>query len=314
MGCWYKTCGLTNLPIMSGEDTYVFVLERVNEMHDHCYASHLYKPLLLPFISTYNDYGGGENSRGTAFQVVMDGIRKNLVEMQVGENEIHDIAVSRDAWEEELFFEAAHEGRLRIHWGGEQELDFVMIRKDVVDDLIASYEFEEYVGENKGTRGYRNSYVRYRLGDVVAGIDEFFDASVRIQKQMAWRWPRLDMLAFAMLEEGESKNRVAQWCRHDLGHRYCHVADARGAIVELLIQGDRVAAREIMEAHLTGMFVDRFMGMTRKSWIPGGHEGSQSQEYDGYRALIASMIRTMDERDARYAAEDGEDEEDDEDV
>jgi hypothetical protein len=29
MGCWNKTCGLTNLPIMCGEKTYVFVLERV---------------------------------------------------------------------------------------------------------------------------------------------------------------------------------------------------------------------------------------------------------------------------------------------
>lgn len=31
MGSWNKTCGLTNLPIMCGEKTYVFVLERESD-------------------------------------------------------------------------------------------------------------------------------------------------------------------------------------------------------------------------------------------------------------------------------------------
>ena len=306
MGSWNKTCGLTNLPIMSGEDTYVFVLQRVDEMHDHCYATHLYKPLLLPFVSTYNDYGGGENSRGAAFTMVMDGIRDHLVEMPLGENEYHDIAVSKDAWGEDLFFEAEHEGRLRINRGGEADLAFVMMRKDVIDDLMDTYEFEEYVGAGKGTHGYANSYVRYRMADVLADIDSFFDAMLRIQQEKGLKWPKMDLLAFVFLDEPGTKNRAADWCRHDLGYRYCHVVDVRGTVIELLMQGKRDLAHEIMSEHLKGKFVDTFMGMTRKSWIPGGHEGSQQEDFAPYRALISSMNKVMDERDARYAAEDGD--------
>lgn len=77
--------------------------------------------------------------------------------------------------------------------------------------------------------------------------------------------------------------------------------------MELLMKGDRDLARDLMVEHLKGMFVNTFMEITRKSWIPGGQEGSQQQEYDPYRALMASMNKVMDARDSRYAAEDGDD-------
>ena len=307
MGCWNKTCGLTNLPIICGEQTYVFVLERAKEIHDHCYSTHLYRPLLLPFVSTYNDYGGGEDSNGVAFAAIMDGIKKYLVEMPVGENQYHDIAISRDEWGEELFFDAVHEHRLRINYyhHGEVETDFVMMRKDVVDDLAESYEFEEYLGEGKGTCGYKNCYTRYRFVDVANDVDAFLDATLRIMKEQEWRWPRVDMIAYQFLESEGVQNRVAKWLRHDSSYRFSNIVPAREYIMELLMSGDRNAARELMIEHLKGMFVNTFMEMTRKSWIPGSQEGSQRQEYEPYRALMTSMKRTMDERDARYAAEDG---------
>ena len=122
-------------------------------------------------------------------------------------------------------------------------------------------------------------------------------------------WPRMDMLSFEYLKDPTVKNRAAEWCGHDLGYRYCNVVQVRDHILELLLNGNRDLARELMVEHLKGKFVDTFMENTRKSWIPGGHEGSQAQEYNPHRALIASMNRVMDERDARYADEDGENEE-----
>ena len=309
MGCWNKTCGLTNLPIMSGEDTYVFVLERAKEFHDHCYSTHLYRPLLLPFVSTYNNYGAGENSEGVALPVIMNALKTHLVEMPLGENKYHDIAVSRDAWNEDLFFESVHEHRLRVNYShdGETEVEFVMMRKDVIDDLAESYEFEEYLGEGKGTCGYKNCYTRYRFVDVANDVDEFLDATLRIMKEKEWRWPRVDMIAFQYMEIEGGQNRVAKWLRHDSSYRFSNIVPAREYIMELLMKGDRDLARDLMVEHLKGMFVNTFMEITRKSWIPGGQEGSQQQEYDPYRALMASMNKVMDARDSRYAAEDGDD-------
>jgi hypothetical protein len=76
MGCWNKTCGLSNLPILHGERTYVFVMEQVNSVGDHCYSTHLYRPVLLPFESTYNDYGGGEDEHFRADEILCEVLEK----------------------------------------------------------------------------------------------------------------------------------------------------------------------------------------------------------------------------------------------
>lgn len=302
MGCWNKTCGLTNLPIRSGERTYVFILERQKQIDDHCYATHLYRPLLLPFESTYNDYGGGEHSAGAAYPMIMDAIKQHLVEMPLGENEYHDIAVSKADWSEELFFNSVHEHRLRVHYSyqGETEVEFVMMRQDVVDDLIQTYEFNEYVGEHKGHTGYNNSYTCYTFVDVLNSVDAFLDAAMHTMKDQAWTWPRMDMVAFRMLE-ADSKKLAAKWLRNELGYRFSSMVPVRDLIMEMLAKGDgraREAAGELLITHLRGVFVNTFIEITRKSWIPGGHEGSQSEDPAPYRALIASMNKVMDARDA----------------
>jgi hypothetical protein len=311
MGCWNKTCGLTNLPIMAGDETYVFVLERVKEILDHCYSTHLYRPLLLPFVSTYDDYGGGEDSKGAAFTVVMDGIKEVLVEMPQGENQYHDIAVTRDEWGEQLFFESVHEKRLRVKHGyhGETEVTFVMMRKDVVDNLLDTYEFEEYVGENEGTHGYKNSYERYRFADLVAGVDPLLEAIGRIMKEDEWRWPRMDMAVSRYLAEPGVRNRTATWLRHDESYRYSSIVMVRSHIVELVAKGELATARELLIEHLKAMFVNTFMEITRKSWIPGSNEGSQQEDFKPYRALMASMNKAMAARDAKYGDEDCDEDE-----
>lgn len=295
MGCWNKTCGLTNLPIMYGEKTYVFVLEKEQELTSHCYATHLYRPLLLPFISTYNDYGAGEDSGGPGFPLIMDGICKHLVELSVGENEYHDIAVTKDAWGEQLFFEAVHEDRLRINrWRKESHVSFVMMRKDVVDDLMDSYEFEEYLGENQGTHGWKNSYQSYKWRDVIDDVDEFFDTILREKEENPNSWLTMSQISIRMLYDQKIHNLAAKWLRYDADHRYSNIVMIKEDIMNLVINGQRDQARTLVIEHLRGIFVDQFMDMTRKSWIPGGHEGSQSQDFAPYRALIASMNKSMD--------------------
>lgn len=307
MGSWNKTCGLTNLPILYDEQTYVFVLERVNDPHDNCYSTYLYRPLLLPFVSTYDTYGGGEDSQGPAFDLVMSALKTRLVEMPQGENQYHDIAVTRDEWGEELFFRAVHENRLYVSsHQGQTQVCFVMMRKDVVDDLISNYEFEEYVGAHKGTHGYNNSYVKYRVADVVNDIPGFFDAIEEMQRGSPDRFPRMDMMAFRYLDKHPRGNRAAVLMQHDLGYRYSSIVYIREHIMELLSTGDRTQAHAVMVEHVKGMFVEKFMEMTRKTWIPGGFEGSQAQDHDPYRALVASMAKVMDAYDAEYAEDEQE--------
>lgn len=310
MGSWNKTCGLTNLPIMDGDSAYVFILARVKDIHDHCYSTHLYKPLLFPFYSTYNDYGSGEDSSGIAFPIIMDAIKEKLVEMPVGKNPYHDIAVTRESWDEELFFDAVHEGRLKVSYGKEEDLNIVMMRKDVVDDLMETYSFQEYVGDGKGNSGSTNSYYTYKFQDIIAGIDQLFDSMLEVIKIKSWAWPNFEMVV-SRCTDGfvEPNNVTASWLWTDLGYRGCNIVRPRDLVLENLIAGNRDSAHDILVEHLKGIFVNYMMEMTRKSWIPGGHEGSQRQDFEPYRALIASMEKAMKARDDEWAAEMGEDDE-----
>jgi hypothetical protein len=56
----------------------------------------------------------------------------------------------------------------------------------------------------------------------------------------------------------------------------------------------------ILTEHIRGIFIDAFMERTRKSWIPAGHEGSQSQDAEPYRVLIEATTRALDAEEAEY--------------
>ena len=70
-------------------------------------------------------------------------------------------------------------------------------------------------------------------------------------------------------------------------------------------------ATELFIDHLKAAYIDCFMEEVRKLWIPAGHEGSQGQDHNGYRALIGAMTRALD-KELADQAEDEEDEEDEE--
>jgi hypothetical protein len=316
MGCWNKTCGLSNLPIHAGEKAYVFVLEPELHQDSHCYATHLYRPCLLPFETEYNDYGGGVNSTGAGLNVVMESIKRELHEMEIGANQYHDIAVTKDNFGEELFFDAVHEGRLYKHnrYANDEDdhtkLEFVMFRKDIVDNILENHYMEKYVGDGAGTHGYGNNYIRYYFKDIVADIlpmiQEIANKHAENSESMSFKI----MGGFEYLFEYGHPNKAAQWLRGD-SHRYSQLVRIEETLVALFESQGPTADRiikfeEILTEYLKGMFIDAFMEMTRKSWIPAGHEGSQGDEQRPYRSLISATLAVMDRRKAQYEANTGE--------
>ena len=66
MGCWNGTCHLSGLPIMSGEEVYLYILEK-NKYYDFreiggcfCYPTEAFYPVGIPVLGKYDDYGGVE--------------------------------------------------------------------------------------------------------------------------------------------------------------------------------------------------------------------------------------------------------------
>lgn len=319
MGCWNKTCGLSNLHICSGTPVYVFVLEEGRD-DSNCYSTSLFRPLLLPFESVYNDYGGGENSSGAALPFVLKGIKDELVEMPLGENQYHDIEVTKEKFDEELFFEAAHENRLSIkgrYSVDPTRLQFTMFRKDIVDNILDKRQIEEYVGDGKGNHANydgKMDYDRYHFKDIVADIKPMLEI---VKAKIAEAKTVGDAMADYMLFNGidslfdyKSENRAARWMRGD-NYRYSRIVDMRHLIQYAFSKDSDVALdklAELIEVHLLGKFIDSFMEAARKTWIPGGHEGSQSTSGGALRLLGASINQALDIERAKWAEEMGEDE------
>jgi len=292
MGCWNKTCGLSNLPIYGDTPVYVFVLERNPDPHDRCYATSLFRPCLLPFVSTYNSYGGGEDSTGPAFSYIIEALRERLVEMPLGENQYHDIAVTAAEFGEELFFKAVHEGRLFVKGYNEDvPVDFVMFRKDIVDTILAAYEIETYVGNGNGTTGYENSYVRHRYADALTMVPDAVDRIIEavsptqsgIFKDLAARHRP------GVFSDTVVPAPLGRWIGAET-HRYASFLRPRDLLVDLADAGERDQAIAVLSEYLRGIFLDQFISATRKLWVPGCHNGSQNGAGLEYMLLASTVF------------------------
>lgn len=303
MGCWNKTCGLSNLHIYAGTSVYVFVLEDARSDSD-CYTTSLFRPLLLPFTSEYDDYGGGERSSGPGFEPIMAALQARLIERDVGENEYHDIAVKRDAFGEELFFDAVRENRLMIggYAGKPVPVKFTMFRRDIVDDILQNHTFEEYVGQGAGNCGYNNSYARVGYRDYVADIRPLLDHIV--SEINDFRSSGVNEKVERALFRGISlfdrdDNRASKLLNRN-DYRYSQLVEFRNIGHQLLDDSSEANVQrlsELIAEYFKGVYIDMFMHAARKTWIPGGHEGSQSTSGDELRFLYAATVRALDRED-----------------
>ena len=313
MGSWNKTCGLSSLHIYAGTPVYVFVLEEDRD-DSNCYTTSLFSPLLLPFESVYDDYGGGEDSSGIALDFIMKGLRDNLVEMEVGENQYHDIAVEKEGFDPEKFFEACHENRMKIQGRFSKEatnVQFTMLRKDVVDAIIEAREIEDYVGGNKGTIakwGDEKNYIRYKFADIVASVrpllERLLEDSAKTENEF------IRSMIFENMYKYRDDFLAAKWLQGD-SHRYSRIVDMRQVASRGLEIGTVESINKteaLLVEHLRAIFIDGFMMGARKTWIPGGHEGSQSTS-GGALKLLGKVISDVVDKER---AEENEGEEIDE--
>ncbi len=325
MGCWNKTCGLSNLHIRAGEQVYVFPIVSNGNASDRCYSTAFWSPVMIPFLSEYNDYGGGENSHKN-IEYTLKGLREHMVEMELGENQYHDIEVKKDKMDEELFFEAVHESRLFVGdraFGGQRMVDFVMIKASVVDHICENLVLEQYVGDGKGTHGYGNNYINYNWDTIVADSHEVLDRICGILtgetddpeiKELTDGLPPKLMLKYGLrnldtLFDYRHPNKAAAYLRGIEDYRMSRLVRPMEEIGNLITEGKKEEAHALLIDVLRAAFINSFMECSRRNWMPMGHEGSQGQEHAQYRVLCSAITAELDKEVAEQAEWDAEDEE-----
>lgn len=307
MGSWNKTCGLTNLHIRAGDKAYVFVLEKNCTSNNHCYSTHLYRPLLLPFETTYNDYGGGKDSKGPAFPLIIDGIKQQLFEMEQGKNPYHDIPVLQENFDEELFFDALLEGRLFLknRITNPVKLEFVMMRKDIVDDILENRWIECYVGDNEGNydkyKTGRMDYHRYKFADIAADVLPMLRGFIERHKgdeEIEQRLPFFSVIRY--ISNYDQTNLAFKWLHTD-HYQLSNIVSLdkvlQSALTSIEAESNVLKLEPLLIEAIKGRFINDLMGVTRRSWMPQAGEGSQCAEIDEYRLINAAMSRAMDIED-----------------
>ena len=306
MGSWYKTCGVSGLHIVDGEEVMVFALEKNTDQTERCYSTAFWAPAMLPFYAKYADYGGGCDETGPALPFLLSGIKEVMIEQELGENEYHDIAVKRADFDIELFYEAVHENRLfsKDYQGREMMIDFVMVRKDIADDILENFQREEYVGEG-GDCGWNNHYKMVTFAKILEDLPEYiaeFTKSLKVgdvkeDNELQKALTDIKFMRGMKVMGHKSTNLVNRWVSGD-DYRYSSLVRPQEALIELFTAGKIEEATELLIDHLKARYIDCFMEMTRKNWGPGGHEGSQANEHHGYRVLAEATLRALDRESA----------------
>lgn len=118
MGSFDYTCAVTGLPISAGTPVRFLLLTEnpYNTPAEHtCYIDDRWSPRTLPILAKYNDYGSIEDydTTTTAFRAITEQFKQDLLERGIGENQCHDVAVTKDMSFEALL-NALWEGRVLV--------------------------------------------------------------------------------------------------------------------------------------------------------------------------------------------------------
>lgn len=66
MGCWNGTCGISQFPLIVGDETVNFIIMSTiySTKSQACYSNHAWDLIPIPFYGTYNDYGWQDDHDG----------------------------------------------------------------------------------------------------------------------------------------------------------------------------------------------------------------------------------------------------------
>lgn len=163
MGSWNGTCGLTQLPIHSGDPVKLVFLKKSSYAEDSfkgggfCYEDRLFEPLFTPIEGIYNDYGCIEN-------------------ILVKDNVILDY-INKESMFKDYDFDTVEEFVHSVERGNHPDISFTLIHKDIFYETINAVSTDMWgYGDNAKTQleyldGIIERYLSPQGTDYLSGED-----------------------------------------------------------------------------------------------------------------------------------------------
>jgi len=295
MGCWNGTCAMSKLPIFEGDRVVCWFIVSSQgysrgDATNFCYPHDKFQTMPLPFRAKYNDYGSIEDldpEDQQAFDLQLAIIRNNLVELEIGENTVHDIPVKRKDLDFDLAMSAIQSGRLHVTgYDGAKHVGLMMILESVFNNMINVHSWKDY----KYPNGYNKPVViTIMKHDIAAKAEKVKHAAT---KDLSEKYP--------------------YWNETD---RY--VRDIYGAKEILMglhdskLPIDNQLFGKVFHGIAETNTLDSFAYELRFHYGPTSGAGSQEGDMGPYESLIKAMQFAIKKRKEKVAEWDDEDDEDD---
>lgn len=194
-----------------------------------------------------------------------------------------------------------------------REVTHVVIHGDIFKAIMEKWYIEEYAGEGKGDKGYKNSYRHIYFKDLVDSIPEYISRRKAAEEENMRQIRELqDIDKDADPEKFHALYRLIARADRDDWNDPClairwmnYFSSGGGSSVWDLIEVKDVARTYIenkdwdnlekfVREAFTAAWVNSFMSHTRKIWVKQSGQGSQNSEPLGYTVLAQATLDILE--------------------
>ena len=288
MGCWNGTCGLSNLPILSGEKVVLFVLKHQKHAETNsggfCYPWDQWFPISMPIYGEYNDYGGVENFTGPhemAFTHLMsDNINFKIDEEELNHNRLNGKPANLD----ELINDY-------IERGVYKDIGFMMVRQDVFDTLLENI---------------KHLRLQYRKGAELF-VSKYEQEIKQLKEELEEKYPDVFKDEKRKLDFPYSLHHFNEGAGNIFIEAVSSSADGWYLMKSLVMEVAKSNNLELADAIIDLISMQIMLLRLRKHWTIQTGKGSQSEEFEMHNVLAKKVISITEDMKRRYLEHEEED-------
>lgn len=276
MGCWNGTCGISQLPIISGNKVKAFLLLQSRHQKEikgsgTNYAMDYFAPFFLPVTAKYDDYGSIchiEEDWNTKFLLEkFQAWQEHDIIVNLGDKaEINNPNIDKFQTVKDVF-DCVERGALLYGKDNKRKIGIFMVVEEVYNTLITHYESEFTVDR------YSSEYEE----ETYSGAYKWF----RAMRKNSTKDSLEKILNENKLCIGNAISLILGdrgWPVPEFEHYYDSIKNPEFGEPEDIIQRFKNVRR-----------LNSCMRELRKMWIPQTGGGNQDQDFGYYKALNIGM-------------------------
>lgn len=285
MGCWYDTCGVTQLPILNGDKVRLFPLICVAEeiVGGTSYSNAIWAPMSAAISGTYNDYGSIENIvENNCTELFLDNLKNIWIKFERDYETVSDLKDMK-------LSEALHwieRGYLKVKRSYKNSLvSQMMVLEPIYQSMIKVDPVVSH--HNYDTKSY--TYKPYSHV-IEADIKEWYLNELKISSLVE----QLTAEVANLLSNYDNSFLGVQTFNNDALVLY---RKELGKLAKQKIDYDDSAVQNLVNAIVEFSLFSRSFCDMRKMWIPQTGKGSQNNELNTYKVVNKTVNKIIRKRE-----------------